>query len=94
MSRSRHPSPPIEAAIRYAEQLGWSVKMSNGHAWGRLFCPSHTREGCIVGIWSTPRVPENHARHIRKTVDSCPHTNRGDQDDCPADPDDGGGVTS
>jgi len=73
MSRSRHPKPPIENAVRYAEQLGWRVELSNGHAWGRLYCPQSNREGCIISIWSTPRVPENHARHIRKAVDSCPH---------------------
>ena len=73
MSRPRHPKPPIEAAIRYAEQLGWRVEMSNGHAWGHLLCPKSTREGCIISVWSTPRVAEHHARHIRKKIDSCPH---------------------
>ena len=73
MKRPKHPKPPIEAAVRYAEQLGWRVVLSNGHAWGRLFCPRSSREGCIISVWSTPRVPENHARHIRKAVDSCPH---------------------
>jgi len=73
MSRSRHPDQHIERAIQYAESLGWRVVSSNGHAWGRLFCPRSTREGCIISIWSTPRVGENHARHIRNKVDSCPH---------------------
>jgi hypothetical protein len=59
--------------VRYAEQLGWRVELSNGHAWGRLFCPFASRSGCIVSVWSTPRSPENHARHIRKSVDACPH---------------------
>ena len=73
MSRSRHPNRHIELAVQYAESLGWRVVPSNGHAWGRLFCPRSTREGCIVSVWSTPRVGENHARHIRSKVDSCPH---------------------
>lgn len=73
MARSRHRKPAIEAAIKYAEALGWRVEMSNGHAWGRLFCPMSSREGCIISVWSTPRVPENHARQIRRAVDSCPH---------------------
>lgn len=73
MNRPTHPKPPIEAAVRYAEQLGWRVVMSNGHAWGRLLCPLSSREGCIASVWSTPRSPENHARHLRKIVDSCPH---------------------
>ncbi|OQZ04959.1 MAG: hypothetical protein B6D36_11695 [Planctomycetes bacterium UTPLA1] len=73
MPRPRHPKPPIEQAVRYAEQQGWRLKMSNGHAWGRLFCPYFDRSGCIVCVWSTPRVPENHARQIRNAVDRCPH---------------------
>ncbi len=73
MSRPRHPKAPVEKAVQYAEQLGWRVEISNGHAWGRLYCPRSSREGCIISVWSTPRVPENHARHIRKAVDSCPH---------------------
>ncbi|HMC88423.1 MAG TPA: hypothetical protein VKI17_02700, partial [Gemmataceae bacterium] len=41
--------------------------------WGRLYCPAQTRGGCIVTVYSTPRVPENHARYIRRRVDACPH---------------------
>ena len=81
MSRPRHPKPPIEKAIKYAETLGWRVELSNGYAWGRLFCPFASREGCIVSVWSTPKVPENHARHIRNKVDSCPHRESDSQDD-------------
>lgn len=73
ISRPRHPKPPIEKAVAYAEQLGWRVELSQGHAWGRLYCPHSTRAGCIIGVWSTPKVAENHARHIRKGVDACPH---------------------
>ena len=73
MSRPRHPNKHIEKAIQYAEAIGWTVKTPASHAWGRLFCPLRTRDGCIVSVWSTPRVPENHARHIRREVDLCPH---------------------
>jgi hypothetical protein len=73
MSRPRHPNKHIESAIQYAEAQGWRVQLSNGHAWGRLFCPHSTREGCIISVWSTPRNPENHARHIRREIDLCPH---------------------
>jgi hypothetical protein len=73
MGRPRHSNKHIELAVQYAEALGWRLEMSNGHAWGRLFCPHATREGCIVSVWSTPRNPENHARHIRREVDLCPH---------------------
>ena len=78
MTRPRHPKPEIEKAIQYAEGLGWTAELSNGHAWGRLFCPQSTQEGCIVSVWSTPRSPENHARQIRKVVDRCPHINAPD----------------
>lgn len=73
MSRPRHPDKHIEAAAQHAEGLGWRVQLSSGHAWGRLFCPLATREGCIISVWSTPRSPENHARHIRREIDRCPH---------------------
>ena len=73
MGRPRHPDKHIEKAIQYAEQLGWRVEISAGHAWGHLLCPLQTREGCIVSVWSTPRSGENHARHIQREVDLCPH---------------------
>jgi hypothetical protein len=75
MGRPRHPNKHIERAVCYAESLGWRVEISNGHAWGHLLCPNSTREGCIVGVWSTPKNPENHARRITRDVDSCPHRN-------------------
>jgi hypothetical protein len=78
ISRPRHPKPAIEKAVRYAEALGWRVVLSGGHAWGRLFCPRSSRDGCIISIWSTPRSPENHARQIRNRVDACPHGSTGE----------------
>jgi hypothetical protein len=79
MARPRHPNKTIEKAIVYAETVGWRVEISKkGHAWGRLYCPENSREGCIVSIWSTPRKPENHARHIR--LDMCPHFGDDDED--------------
>jgi hypothetical protein len=73
MSRPRHPNKHIEAAVRYAEKLGWRVEMSEGHAWGKLYCAHRARGGCMIPVYSTPRVPENHARHLRREVDQCPH---------------------
>jgi hypothetical protein len=73
MGRPRHPNKHIEKAIGYAEALGWRVEMSKGHAWGHLLCPLRARDGCIIAVWSTPRNPENHARHIRRDVDLCQH---------------------
>ncbi|REK21671.1 MAG: hypothetical protein DWQ45_16860 [Planctomycetota bacterium] len=78
MHRPRHPNKHIEAAVRYAEAQGWRVVSSNGHAWARLFCPHQSHEGCKISVWSTPRNPENHARHIRREVDVCPHCGGGE----------------
>jgi hypothetical protein len=38
MARKIHPKAAIEAALRHAEQKGWTVEPSNSHAhaWGRL----------------------------------------------------------
>jgi hypothetical protein len=76
MARRRHPNKEIEAAIQYALGRGWTFFKSRAraHAWGKLRCPHHERGGCSLNVYSTPRVPENHAEHIRKGVDKCPHT--------------------
>lgn len=75
LKRVKHPNKEIEAAIKYAEQNGWTYKNSgnSAHAWGQLLCPLHTREGHRILIWSTPRSTFNHANQIRRTVDRCQH---------------------
>ncbi len=73
MPRPRHPNKEIERALEYAESHGWAVRISDGHAWGRILCPYHTVEGCQISIWSTPKVPEHHARRIIKIVERCDH---------------------
>jgi hypothetical protein len=73
VARPRHPNKEIEAAVAYAEARGWSWKKAAGHAWGRLLCVHHDRDGCQLSVWSTPKGPENHAKAIRRTVDRCPH---------------------
>lgn len=73
MSRPRHPNKHIEQAVQYAVNLGWRCEISNGHAWGKLLCPEQSREGCTVHVYSTPRNCENHARHLRREIDLCPH---------------------
>ena len=75
MSRTRHPNKHIEAALADAESLGFRVikRTGRGHAWGILYCVLVSREGCRMSIWSTPRVPENHAAQIRRFVDNCQH---------------------
>ena len=75
MSKDRHPSGEIEVAMQEALERGWTLKKSgkSGHAWGRLYCPESSREGCIVSVWSTPRDETNHANQIRRQVERCPH---------------------
>jgi hypothetical protein len=80
MARPRHPNKHIEAAVKYAEALGWRVEISGGHAWGRIFCPHAVRGGCKKSVWSTPHNPQGHASQIRRAVDQCPHHDE-NQDD-------------
>lgn len=71
--RNRHPKGEVEAAIQYAEALGWRATMGSGHNWCRLYCPHAARDGCKVGVYSTPKNEGNHARQIRNGIDRCPH---------------------
>jgi hypothetical protein len=70
----RHPDKHIRAAIEYMEEKGWKIKESNGHAWGRAYCPGG-EGGCRPpsSILSTPASAENHAARLRKIADQCPH---------------------
>lgn len=73
MAPTRHPSRVIEEALTYARAHGWLVIKSTGgaaHAWGVMRCPGDCPQ---VSIFSTPRVPENHARALRRAVDRCQH---------------------
>ena len=72
---ARHPNKHIEAAIRYAEERGWTLYKAGprAHIYGELYCPLGTRDGHIFRVHSTPRSPENHARHLRQGVDRCDH---------------------
>jgi hypothetical protein len=72
VARKRHPKKEVEAALQYAEHHGWTVTdTASGHRWGVAVCPGDCTPP--TSIWSTPRVPANHARHIRRNVDRCPH---------------------
>ncbi|MGQ3890320.1 hypothetical protein ACQUW5_15065 [Legionella sp. CNM-1927-20] len=79
--RPKHANKEIEQAIKYAELKGWRYSSSgqSAHAWGRLLCPLASREGHAMSIWSTPKVPGNHARQIRRNVDACEH--RGEENE-------------
>ena len=75
MARSKHPKPEIEAAIRHAEEHGWTIKEASGHAWGRMLCPYNDDtcrcgEFCSTSIWSTPKNPGDHGKKLRRVVDN------------------------
>lgn len=73
--RKKHPDKEIESAVRYAEAHQWQYKASGGsaHAWGRLLCSLHEREGCSMSVWSTPRCGSTHAQQIIRKVNACKH---------------------
>ncbi len=72
MGRSRHPNKEIEAVVRKLELGGWRIEMSKkGHIWGKALCPMANRDGCMIGIQSTPRNAENHAKTILKKYHKC-----------------------
>jgi hypothetical protein len=72
MARNRYPKKEVEAALRYAEEHGWTVSdTSSGHRWGLAVCPGDCTPP--TSIRSTPRVSANHARQIRRNVDRCTH---------------------
>lgn len=73
MARPTHPNKEIEAAITEAECKGWRLVISQGHAWGKLYCPHADRRGCLWSVWSTPKNPENFAKQLRKKVAKCVH---------------------
>ncbi len=70
-----HPNKHIREAVAYALARGWRLRKPGprAHIWGLIFCPHAARDGCRWSVLSTPRVPEHHARQIRRVVDQCPH---------------------
>lgn len=76
MSRKKHPNKDVEKAIQYAEERGWRIDDSGGHAWGKMFCPLNDKECrcgefCKTSIWCTPKSPTTHAKQIKRVVDNC-----------------------
>lgn len=64
VSRGRHPRKPIADALSAVARDGLTVEeIHRGHRWGALVC---TTCGDDLPLWSTPRVPENLARQIRR----------------------------
>jgi hypothetical protein len=79
--RSRHPDKDIEAAVAYAEEQGWTWFKVKGHAWGKLHCPHHDRDGCTIFVWSTPQNAGNHASQIYREIARCPHQEEEENDE-------------
>lgn len=64
VSSGRHPKKPIADALRDVARDGLEVvEVHKGHRWGALVCTSC---GERAPIYSTPRVPEDTARLLRK----------------------------
>ena len=80
-ARPKHPKKEVEDAVAYAEAQGWTWLKVHGHAWGKLYCKHHDRDGCTEFVWPTPRSPGNHARQIRRAVDRCPHKEEAKSDE-------------
>jgi len=70
-----HPNKHIREAVDYALAHGWTLRKAGAqaHIWGMVYCPQHDRTGCHRAVYSTPRIPEAHARDICRAVDRCPH---------------------
>lgn len=69
--RGRHPIGELEAAVRTLEAARWNFTEAKGRGHAKFVgrCP----HGCCQhSVWSTPRVPENHARQIVGWLRHCP----------------------
>jgi hypothetical protein len=69
-----HPDKHIRAAIARALAQGWILLPAgkSAHCFGRLVCGVAEHRQHMMSIWSTPAVPENHARQIIRMVERCP----------------------
>lgn len=73
----RHPNKVVEDALAYARHHGWAVVKTAGgsaHAWGVMRCRGDCPQ---VSVFSTPRVPENHARALGASCGPPPAHHRG-----------------
>lgn len=66
-----HPNKHIQAAIEYALSKGWRFRKSHGHAFCRLICGAQEHSEHQLSVWSTPCIPENHAKQLRRKIDNC-----------------------
>jgi len=77
MSRKKHQSKAIEAALKNAEANGWTVTNAgkSAHASHIMKCPLNEKcrggNFCNKSVWSTPASPEGHAKDLRSIVTKC-----------------------
>jgi hypothetical protein len=67
--RERHQKPDVEKALRYAEEVGWTVvvkKSKKSHAWGRVVSPVGQVK---IRVDGTPSPPGRLAKDVRRAVD-------------------------
>jgi hypothetical protein len=78
VSAGRHPKKAINQAINSLKDSGFEIReIHNGHRWGMAVCRTC---GDSVAIWSTPRVPENHAAAIHRFANKHGHLEEHDAD--------------
>ncbi len=69
-------APPwtiVNDALDYVDQYGLQVeRTSAGLKWGWIRCSC----GAHFSIWSTPRIPYDHGRQLRRWVDQHQHESR------------------
>jgi hypothetical protein len=64
VSKGRHPKKPIADALADVARDGLDVlEVHRGHRWGMLVC---TVCGADLALWSSPRVPEDTAKRVRR----------------------------
>ena len=70
-----HKNKHIREAVDYACPVagGWCWLVGTRMFGVRLYCPAKRRGGHHIPVFCTPRVPEYHARFIRRKVDGCQH---------------------
>ena len=68
----RHPNKHIREALEYALENGWEVIETgkSAHAFCRIRCLLGHGEH-VMGVWSTPKNAENHAKQILRKVNQC-----------------------
>lgn len=56
----RHPKKEIQSAIEYALARGRRFLKAGprAHRYGTLYCSHEGRDGCRIGVYSTPRSPK------------------------------------